>query len=468
MKIKIHVELITGWDESTTLEACEFVRPMQAFSAETVGLSLDDGKKLLQTVQQHLVTAQTWEMSDLFRTCPVCFGRQRLKDYRKRRLDTVFGTVHFRSPRVISCDCEPPYFMAVEYCPFMLLVPERATPELQRLEASLASEMSYRRAADMLRRFLPASSCQNHASVRNRTLRIGERLQACGHCPAAPPQRTAQGETTLSIDGGFVRSQAAAAPRNFEILTGRIARPGERPYVFAWVRSEATSMQEQLTGVLRVKNSTQMPRVAVITDGGNGVQHLQRLLPGKVRPILDWFHISMRIRYLEQIVGGLRDRSETERYAKRFLAEDVAKLRWHFWHGQHEKAEEKLRRILTVCRMVVAETAGVQDRLEHLDYRVREFFSYLNNNKEALIYYGARHRAGQAISTAMAESAVNQVVNARMCKRQQMRWSPRGAHLLAQVRCAVINGDLATRLRRWSPPPDETTIAPELLAAMAV
>jgi hypothetical protein len=46
----------------------------------------------------------------------------------------------------------------------------------------------------------------------------------------------------------------------------------------------------------------------------------------------------------------------------------------------------------------------------------------------------------------MAESAVNQVLNHLMCKRQQMRCSPRGAHLLAQVRCAVINGDLSERL----------------------
>lgn len=46
----------------------------------------------------------------------------------------------------------------------------------------------------------------------------------------------------------------------------------------------------------------------------------------------------------------------------------------------------------------------------------------------------------------MAESAVNQILNQRMYKRQQMRWSPRGAHLLAQVRCAVINGDLTERL----------------------
>ena len=27
MKIKVHVELITDWDEATTIEACEFDRP---------------------------------------------------------------------------------------------------------------------------------------------------------------------------------------------------------------------------------------------------------------------------------------------------------------------------------------------------------------------------------------------------------------------------------------------------------
>lgn len=50
----------------------------------------------------------------------------------------------------------------------------------------------------------------------------------------------------------------------------------------------------------------------------------------------------------------------------------------------------------------------------------------------------------------MAESALNQVLNARMCKNQQMRWSPRGAHLLAKVRCAVINGDLKARLKKYT------------------
>lgn len=37
MKVKVHVELITDWGESRTVETCEFARPMTEFSAETVG-----------------------------------------------------------------------------------------------------------------------------------------------------------------------------------------------------------------------------------------------------------------------------------------------------------------------------------------------------------------------------------------------------------------------------------------------
>ena len=86
-----------------------------------------------------------------------------------------------------------------------------------------------------------------------------------------------------------------------------------------------------------------------------------------------------------------------------------------------------------------------QQRLAALDYRVRHFFAYALGNKSELIAYGKQHRKGEYISSATAESAVNQVINARMCKQQQMRWTPRGAHLPAQVRCAVLNGDVAAR-----------------------
>ena len=49
------------------------------------------------------------------------------------------------------------------------------------------------------------------------------------------------------------------------------------------------------------------------------------------------------------------------------------------------------------------------------------------------------------------ESAVNQVISKRMVKKQQMRWSPRGAHLLLQIRTRVLNDTLADDYRCWSP-----------------
>ena len=38
-----------------------------------------------------------------------------------------------------------------------------------------------------------------------------------------------------------------------------------------------------------------------------------------------------------------------------------------------------------------------------------------------------------------------------MVKQQQMRWTPRGAHLLVQVRTRVLNDELADDFRRWYP-----------------
>jgi hypothetical protein len=62
-----------------------------------------------------------------------------------------------------------------------------------------------------------------------------------------------------------------------------------------------------------------------------------------------------------------------------------------------------------------------------------------------------RTRKVWALSTGVVESTVKQIVSKRMVKQQQMRWSPRGAHLLLQVRTQVLNEDLHTTSHRWYP-----------------
>ena len=59
--------------------------------------------------------------------------------------------------------------------------------------------------------------------------------------------------------------------------------------------------------------------------------------------------------------------------------------------------------------------------------------------------------SGQRISRAAVESMVNRVIGRRMAKKQQMRWSRRGAHLLLQVRLAMLDECLPQAFRHWYP-----------------
>ena len=63
----------------------------------------------------------------------------------------------------------------------------------------------------------------------------------------------------------------------------------------------------------------------------------------------------------------------------------------------------------------------------------------LYGNATSLLNYNHAHTDGERVSTAHVESTVNQLVNWRMCKKQQMRWSPTGAQSLLHVRTAMLN-----------------------------
>jgi hypothetical protein len=82
---------------------------------------------------------------------------------------------------------------------------------------------------------------------------------------------------------------------------------------------------------------------------------------------------------------------------------------------------------------------------------LNEFGTYVANNSGSIVNYGARYRCGERISTGFVESTVNQLLAKRFVKKQQMRWTPRGAYLLLQVRAKVLNGDLKAICERWHP-----------------
>ena len=158
-------------------------------------------------------------------------------------------------------------------------------------------------------------------------------------------------------------------------------------------------------------------------------------------PILDWFHLSMRVHHVEQVMGGLCALEPPSLVPLDQARIEVERLRHLLWNGHYDEACEALGRIVSWAKDAsVLDDPAMGAGAKRLVARCTELQAYIETNKGALIDYGQRYRAGKPISTSRAEGTVNQLVSARMNKRQQMRWSPRGAHRVLQVRAAVLDG----------------------------
>ena len=181
---------------------------------------------------------------------------------------------------------------------------------------------------------------------------------------------------------------------------------------------------------------------------------LPRYLNPQAEHLLGWFHITMRIAVLTQLAKGLRCAPET---APDVAAQELQRLKWFLWHGNVFRARQTVDDLTTDITDTVVESGK-------LAKAVREFGGYLAANAPAIPNYGERRRAGEDHLHLFVESAVNQVISKRMVKKQQMRWSPRGAHLLLQIRTRVLNDTLTDDYRRWYPGLTHTTDQEHLVA----
>ena len=163
-------------------------------------------------------------------------------------------------------------------------------------------------------------------------------------------------------------------------------------------------------------------------------------------PILDWFHIGMRLQHLKQTADGLATDDPARAAAKAVIVEEVERLHWRLWNGKAKDAQISIDRIRAVMHHFQGET-GVRRSVapsRKLWTALHALDGYLTGQSDWMVNYAERHRAGLRVGTAITEGTANFLVNRRMNKSQQMRWSRRGADLLLQVRCAVYNGTICS------------------------
>src|ERR1700729_1750247 len=100
---------------------------------------------------------------------------QPLKDLRSRRLVSVFGTVEVRAPHFTPCRCAVTCRRTLS--PVAEIMPDRCTPEYERIVAKMGALLPYRRARTLLAGFLPLADLRAVGTARQRSLRVGARLE---------------------------------------------------------------------------------------------------------------------------------------------------------------------------------------------------------------------------------------------------------------------------------------------------
>jgi len=413
-----------------------------------IGLALSEAKAVLASLQESMVQSQVAEYVTCRRVCPQCRVFQPRKDWRTRRLQTLFGTIEVDAPRFRICHCRlsAPTTTKVTFSPVGELLTARCTPELVTVQAELGARTSFREAARILEVLLPASPA-NHESVRNRTHAVALRLEAADEQAAAAvvvgdPAVVDASRPIVMLDGAYVRAVPGHQVRNFEAICGKVEQEGHSSRRFALVRSVAERPHALLRVALHDQGWREGKAVTAIGDGDPALPALVRsATDGPVEPVLDWFHLSMRVRHVEQALVGLYALEPAHLGPLDHAQVDVERLRHLLWNGYHEEACKTLGRIAGWAgTAALLDGAALERKAGRLVVRCAELRAYIKNNEGALIDYGRRYRAGKPISTSRAEGTVNHLVNARMNKRGQMRWSPRGAHRVLQVRAAVLDG----------------------------
>jgi hypothetical protein len=301
-------------------------------SAETVGLTLADGKRTLAGLQDHLVQAQTLEYCRQRRLCAHCGSQRPLKDVRARRLLSVWncggaGTALFALPG----RGDPASYGQSGRGDHSRSMHARI--RAHHREGRPCFRMPPARI--LMAEFLPLGDVPAVETTRRRTMRVGARLeqQAVASHPLAPAGEAQA--IALSIDGGHVRSVRSYQVRSFEVMLAQVSNDDGKQRVFSSMPAEADRRQEQLRGVLRGLGATPVTPVTILSDGADGPRSLgEAASVGPTRHVLDWFHLSMRIQHVAQAAEGWSDASAEDRRAGTRLSETIARIRWRLWHGR--------------------------------------------------------------------------------------------------------------------------------------
>lgn len=455
--MKFHVEVVCVSDDGDQRRSDIMELERADLAMETLGLNLAEAKSLLEGVQDFITSMQVAEDLARRRACSSCGERHTSKDGGTTEVKTLFGSVTVANPRWNRCSCRRDG--AKTFRPVAAWLSGRTSPELVYLETKWGSLLPYGKVASLLKEVLPIDDQENQEAVRRHLHATAQRLEdelgeerpslvdvTDENLEELP---TPDGPMTVGIDGGYVR--AAHKQGFFEVMAGRsvvaFRRDGDdapSAKCFGFVQTYDEKPRRRLWELMKSQGMQANQAVQFLSDGGDDVRKLQQRLHPLGEHRLDWFHVTMRLTVLQQQTKAVKTELPARGTDASSRLESIKHL---LWHGNVDEALERIGDLL----MDLEEIRSFSVPAGKLQKGLTEFETYISNNRGFISNFGELYRQGETISTAFVESTINQVVSRRFVKKQQMHWTPRGAHLLLQTRTAALNGELDEIFRRWYP-----------------
>ena len=272
----------------------------------------------------------------------------------------------------------------------------------------------------MLEQIFPVDAGKDPETLRRRTLRTGEALRDC----AAIKPDMAASAIMVTLDSTFIRS-CEDGERHLEVRVGNVETEAGGRQVFGAVAGADTDIAVLIRRNLDAAGRTKDMALTACTDGRSGLRRILADAGVAELPIPDWFHIAIRLQHLKQIASTLSTDNPARVAAKAVIVEEVERLRWRIWNGKARNAQRSMQRIRKVMHVFKGERehrrTGVSSR--KLWRALHEVDNYLISQSIWLVNYAERYRAGLRVGTSITEGTANFLINRRMNKSQQMRWS---------------------------------------------
>jgi len=451
MKMKVQIIFEENGDEFKLENVAMIERGNITLS--NLGLSLAESKEIASNIQQALVEQQVEHAMTTFRKCAYCLKDQSIKGYHNIVYRTLFGKLSLRSPRLNHCKCDAS--TKSNFSPLASILPERTSPELLYEESKLASEMSYGMSTKLLARYFPIKT--NKASVYIDTHKISAKIESdikgeqisFLHDVKRTKEKIPKPCLPLAvgIDGGFVHAREGDNRKAgwFEVIVGKSLKEESDSKRFGYVTTYDTKPKRRLFEMLENQGLDTDQRITFLSDGGDNVRDLQLYLSPNAEHVLDWFHVTMRITVINQVLKGLIAYDDAK------FEKDIESVKWHLWHGHTSEALDNLEYLVDDFYELIPNLKDKDSREYKLWNYANDLHNYISNNRNYIINYSDRYRHGEIISSAFVESTVNELISKRMVKKQQMRWTKQGAHLLLQVRIKMLNDELDGCFSHWYP-----------------